>query len=68
MGPLLTGNMIPELFLGTTAGTATRKFTEQPQYKKLRGHINQEKLVYKILSLPGMGNYQILLDYPILLD
>jgi len=62
MGPLLTGNMIPELFLGTTAGTATRKFTEQPQYKKLRGHINQEKLVYKILSLPGMGNYQVLID------
>ena len=61
MGPLLTGNLIPDMHFNNV-GTATRKFTEQPQYKKLRKQINQEKLVYKILSLPGMGNYQILLD------
>ena len=61
MGPLLMGEMIPEISFGN-AGTLSRKYKEKPSYTSFRRHINNERLEYKILSLPGMGNYQILFD------
>ncbi len=61
-GPLLTGNIIAgEMVLGSEI-TVTRKFKEKPLHKNFRTQINNEKLEYKILSLPGMGNYQMLFD------
>jgi hypothetical protein len=61
-GPLLTGNIIAgERALGSEI-TVTRKFKEKPLHKNFRTQINNEKLEYKILSLPGMGNYQMLFD------
>ena len=59
--PLLIGEAIPEISLGD-AGIQSRKFKETSSHKIFRKQINNEKLEYKILSLPGTGNYQVLFD------
>ena len=62
MGPLLMGNIIPELKLRNDGGTISRKYNIKPAYQNFREHINKQKLEYKVLSLPGLGNYQVLYD------
>jgi hypothetical protein len=60
MGPLLMGNIIPESRIGNDSGTISRKYNIKPEYQKFREYINKQKLEYKVLSLPGLGNYQVL--------
>jgi hypothetical protein len=59
--PLLIGEAIPEISLDKRY-TLSRKFKEKSSHKIFRKQINNEKLEYKILSLPGTGNYQVLFD------
>ncbi len=40
---------------------ATRQYIDKPEHIDFRTAIIQEKLNYKIMSFPGMGNYQILM-------
>ena len=60
MGPLLMGNIIPESRVGNGYGTISRKYNIKPEYQSFREYINKQKLEYKVLSLPGLGNYQVL--------
>ena len=59
--PIATGNIIPEHNIGLD-GKATRQYIDKPEYIDFKNAIIQEKLNYKIMSFPGMGNYQILVQ------
>ena len=59
--PIATGNIIPEHNIGLD-GKATRQYIDKPEYIDFKNAIIQEKLNYKIMSFPGMGNYQILIQ------
>jgi hypothetical protein len=59
--PFLTGNMIAGYY-ANPFGTVSRKFVEKPEYVMARKSLNEDKLIYRVLSLPGRGNYQTLLD------
>jgi len=59
--PFLTGNIIPDYY-ANPYGTVSRKYFDAPEYLKARKSINKDKLNYRVLSLPGRGNYQALLD------
>lgn len=58
--PVLTGNIIPDSNFGIAVGG--RKFADKQEYRSVREDINKDRLDYRVLSLPGMGNYQILMD------
>ena len=62
MGPLSMGNIIPKLSTADGSGTISRKYNIKPAYQNFRGYINKQKLEYKVLSLPGLRNYQVLYD------
>jgi hypothetical protein len=63
MGPFLMGNnIISESSTITDSGIISRVYNEKPWYRNFRKHINNEKLEYKVLSLPGMRNYQVLFN------
>ena len=67
IGPFLTGNrIIPELFLnnGSSRIVMSRVYSERSWYRNFRNYMNNEKLEYKVLSLPGTNNYQVLFDLP----
>jgi hypothetical protein len=57
--PVFTGKLIPEYSNGTF-GTTSRKFQDKVEYRMLRDYINNEKSIYRVLSLPAMHNYQVL--------
>jgi hypothetical protein len=59
--PIATGNIIPEHNIGLDR-KATRQYIDKPEYIDFKKTIIQEKLIYKIMSFPGMGNYQILIQ------
>lgn len=59
--PVLTGNIIPDGNMNAT-GVMSRRFVDKPEYRAAREDINKDKLDYRTLSLPGMGNYQVLMD------
>ena len=59
--PIATGNILPEHNHGLD-GKATRQYIDKPEYIDFKNAIIQEKLNYKIMSFPGMGNYQILVQ------
>jgi hypothetical protein len=62
--PIATGNIIPDHSLSLNSsdhGKTSRKYTDKPEYIDFRTTIIQEKLNYKIMSFPGMGNYQVLI-------
>jgi len=59
--PLLMGKAITEISFSDGV-ILSRKFKEKSSHKIFRNQINNEKLEYKILSLPGVGNYQVLFD------
>jgi hypothetical protein len=58
--PIATGNIIPDVNIGNY-GKSVRKYADKPEYINFRASIIQEKLNYKIMSFPGMGNYQVLI-------
>ena len=58
--PIATGNIIPDHNIGHY-GKSVRKYVEKSEETSFKATINREKLNYKIMSLPGMGNYQILM-------
>jgi hypothetical protein len=63
MGPFLMGNsIISESSTVTDSSIISRVYNEKSWYRNFRKHINNEKLEYKVLSLPGMRNYQVLFD------
>ena len=59
--PFLTGNIIPDYYANPW-GTVSRQYFDRSEYLKVRKSINKDKLNYRVLSLPGRGNYQALLD------
>jgi len=64
--PMISGNLIPENKINIYADGkeiyASRKYTDKPEYVSTRKHINKQYLFFRTLSLPGMGNYQILMN------
>ena len=58
--PMATGNIIPTHNIGHL-GSADRKYIDKPEYIDFKTAIIQEKLNYKIMTFPGMGNYQVLI-------
>jgi hypothetical protein len=63
MGPLLMGdNIISDTSMKNGSITISRKYNENPWHKSFKKYINNEKLEYKVLSLPGVRNYQVLFD------
>jgi len=58
--PIISGNLIPEIDL-KSYGKVSRKYIDKPKYIAARKNINEDHLIYKTLSLPGMGNYQVLM-------
>ena len=59
--PMITGNIIPEQIL-SDGKCVSRKYKDKPEYKQLREEVNNDGLQYRILSMPGVGNYQVLLQ------
>ena len=62
--PIATGNIIPDRTLPlhiSDHGKTTRKYADKPKYIDFKTAIIQEKLNYKIMPFPGMGNYQVLI-------
>lgn len=57
--PVFSGRLIPEYTNGRF-GTTSRKFQDKVAYRMLRDDINNEKPIYRVLSLPAMHNYQVL--------
>ncbi|KMP12714.1 hypothetical protein UR09_00010 [Candidatus Nitromaritima sp. SCGC AAA799-A02] len=61
LSPLATGNIIPNGNIFPW-GVASRIYADKPEYASLRESINKDKLLFRVMSLPGMGNYQILMS------
>jgi hypothetical protein len=62
--PIATGNIIPDHSLSlniSNHGKTSRKYTDKSEHIDFKTAIIQEKLNYKIMSFPGMGNYQVLI-------
>ena len=62
--PIATGNIIPDSNLPlhiSDHGKVTRKYIEKSEHIDFKTTIIQEKLNYKIMFFPGMGNYQVLI-------
>jgi hypothetical protein len=63
MGPFLMGdNIISDTAMKNGSITISRKYNESAWHKIFKNYINNEKLEYKVLSLPGVRNYQVLFD------
>lgn len=56
--PLLSGNLLNDYTLGAL-GHGSRKYKEKPSYRLMRQALMQDQAQYRILSEPGMGNYQV---------
>lgn len=59
--PAITGNILPE-YKVSPWGYVSRKYKDKTEYKQVREFFNKDMIPYRILSLPGAGNYQILMD------
>ena len=63
MGPFLMGdNIISDTSMKNGSITISRKYNESPWHKSFKKYINNEQLEYKVLSLPGVRNYQVLFN------
>ena len=63
MGPFLMGdNIISDTAMKNGSITISREYNESAWHKIFKNYINNEKLEYKVLSLPGVRNYQVLFD------
>jgi len=58
--PVVTGNILPD-YKVPGWGTVSRKYQDKAEYKKVRKTFNSDKALYRLLTLPGGLNYQILL-------
>ena len=58
--PVVIGGIIPDYDVGNW-GKVSRKYKDKSEYKILRETINSDDFEYRILSLPGNGNYQVLM-------
>lgn len=58
--PFLTGNLIPDYKIGDI-GYGSRSYVDRVEYQNLRELINSDNFEYRVLSLPGSGNYQVML-------
>jgi hypothetical protein len=58
--PVVSGHLVPEI--DVKIGHVSRKYTDKIKYASTRKYINKDFLIYKTLSLPGMGNYQVLME------
>ena len=56
--PLLTGNLIPDMNIGPY-GYCSRKYKDKVEYQQAREVINNDSRMYRVLSMPGSGNYQL---------
>ncbi len=59
--PVLSGNLINNVSLGAW-GHCTRKYSEKDSYRIVRKILESCPAQNKILSMPGMGNYQVCLS------
>lgn len=57
--PIATGNIVPD-FKFEPYGIISRKYQDKAEYKKFREIVNNENSDYRILSMPGIANYQML--------
>lgn len=61
--PILTGNIIPDYKTGNY-GYCSRRYKDKIEYSQFRKLVSNEHFQYRILSLPGCGNYQVcMLNY-----
>jgi len=58
--PFFTSNFIPDYKIGDV-GFGSREFYDKPEYKYLRNELNNDTVEYRVLSLPGNLNYQVML-------
>ncbi len=58
--PFITGNLIPDYKIGDI-GYGSRNYVDRVEYQNLREQINSDDFEYRVLSLPGSGNYQVML-------
>jgi hypothetical protein len=60
--PIFTGNIIPDYKVGIDNDSyVTKKYKDKSEHKELRQAFLEEKKVYRVLSLPGGNNYQVLM-------
>lgn len=65
--PFITSNFIPDYHhpsipnYDTSPGYSSRNYIDKIEYQHLREQINNDKIEYRVLSLPGSLNYQVLL-------
>ena len=57
--PLFTGNILPDMNIGPY-GYCSRKYKDKVEYQQAREVINNDDRMNRVLSLPGSGNYQLL--------
>lgn len=58
--PLLAGYILPDARIGDY-GFSSRKYLDKDEYRSARNSINSENSLYRVLSLPTGGNYQLCL-------
>lgn len=58
--PFITSNFIPDINL-QSMGYGSRSYIDRVEYQNLREQINNDKIEYRVLSLPASGNYQVAL-------
>lgn len=56
--PFLTGNIIPDYNIGNLE-YASKKYKDKVEYKQFRKEVNNDNYQYRILSMPGVGNYHV---------
>jgi hypothetical protein len=58
--PLVSGHLIPD-YTVATLGYSSRKYKDKPEYVHFRKLLSDDTNNYRVLSLPGVGNYQVCL-------
>jgi len=58
--PLFFGRFIPE-YRTALGRVVSRRYKENPEHRRLRKEIINDPVQYRILDMPGGGNYQVLL-------
>lgn len=58
--PLMKGQIIADLKT-TETDYVTRRFVDKKEYQLFREEVNSDPYSYRILCLPGVGNYQVFL-------
>ncbi|MDP2943888.1 MAG: hypothetical protein Q8N49_01235 [Candidatus Omnitrophota bacterium] len=56
--PIFSGSIIPEYKI-PNIGYCSRRYKDKEEYRQFRFLIKKEPFQYRILSMPGVGNYQV---------